>query len=463
MSKKEKKQYACQECGNITNKWSGKCESCGAWNSIEEHVSSANITYLNKKGFSGKKLALKSFEVDEQSKAVRRRTGIDEFDHVCGGGLVQGSTILIGGEPGIGKSTILLQVISEMANLYKDDLFLYVSGEEAEDQISLRAERLGLSNSPVKLVSATNVNDILETIQGPDLPAFLIIDSIQTLYHPSLESAPGTVSQLRACTSELIQYCKQNQITLFLVGHVTKEGQIAGPKLVEHMVDTVLYFEGDHMHHFRLLRARKNRYGPADEVGVFEMTGFGLQEVKNPSTLFLPERDEASDQDMSGTVIFVGMEGTRPILLEIQALVGPQTPMQPRRNVVGWDYGRLSMLLAVLETKCHVRLAQRDVFLNVAGGIKIQEPAADLAVAAAILSCLSKQSFGHEICFFGEVGLSGEVRRVSHIETRVKEVQRLGFEKLYLPKIQQKTINNKHIAIHAVSNLQSLVRDLLKS
>lgn len=461
MSQKAKKQYVCQSCGETYSRWMGKCESCGEWNTIEESASSGNVSFIHKSKHSGKKFELKPFEKAIQNHIIRKASHLNEFDHVCGGGIVQGSSLLIGGEPGIGKSTLLLQVIAQIAKAYPGEQCVYISGEEAEEQISLRAQRLQLLDCPVQLATASNVTDIIETIGPPNQTSFLIIDSIQTLFHPGIDSAPGTVSQVRACSSELIQFCKKNQITLVLVGHVTKEGNIAGPKIVEHMVDTVLYFEGDQTHHFRLLRAIKNRFGPADEVGVFEMTGFGLQEVKNPSTLFLPERDEtASSLDMSGTIIFVGLEGSRPILLEIQALVGPQTPATPRRNVVGWDYSRLSMILAVLETKCNVRLSQRDVYLNVAGGIKITEPAADLAVAAAIISCLAQKSFGHQVCFAGEIGLSGEIRRVSHIDSRIKEAEKLGFETLFLPATQVKSLSSTELNIKPVAHLREFVQKL---
>lgn len=352
---------------------------------------------------------------------------MDEFDRVCGGGLVPGSVLLIGGDPGIGKSTLLLQV---MATLSQDISVAYISGEEGTAQVRLRAERLGLAQAAVKLAAGTNVRSILATIDRPDGPKVVVIDSIQTMYVDSLDSAPGTVAQVRASSAELIRVAKERNIVMFLVGHVTKEGTIAGPRVMEHMVDGVLYFEGDRGHSFRILRAVKNRFGPCDEIGVFDMTDRGLTEVPNPSALFLADRRE----NVSGTAVFAGMEGTRPVLCEIQALVAPSYMPTPRRTVVGWDSGRLAMILAVLESRCGVPTSSKEVYLNVAGGLKISEPAADLAVAAAVLSAISHVPLASDAIFFGEIGLTGEIRGVNQQEHRLKEATKMGFATCFMPR-----------------------------
>jgi DNA repair protein RadA/Sms len=356
----------------------------------------------------------------------RRLSNIGEFDRVTGGGLVPGSALLIGGDPGIGKSTLLLQVT---ALLSKGASCAYISGEEALDQVRMRARRLGLEQAPVDLAAATSVRDIVETIEKKNFD-IVVIDSIQTMYLDTIDSAPGTVAQVRASAAELIRAAKRKGTCLLIVGHVTKEGQIAGPRVLEHMVDTVLYFEGDRGHVFRILRAVKNRFGPTDEIGVFEMGEKGLQEVTNPSALFLAQRQE----NVSGSAVFAGMEGTRPVLVEIQALVAPSPLGTPRRAVIGWDASRLSMVLAVLEARCGVAIGANDVYLNVAGGLKISEPAADLAVAAALVSALSGVPVPADMVVFGEVGLSGEVRSVSLQDQRLKEAAKLGFKTALLPK-----------------------------
>ena len=355
----------------------------------------------------------------------RRISGIGEFDRVTGGGLVAGSALLIGGDPGIGKSTLLLQVTARLASGGK---CAYISGEEAIDQVRLRAQRLGLEKAPVDLASATSVRDILTTLEQNRYDV-VVIDSIQTMYLDTLESAPGTVAQVRASAQELIRVAKKRGTCLLIVGHVTKEGQIAGPRVLEHMVDTVLYFEGDRGHSFRILRAVKNRFGATDEIGVFEMAQEGLQEVSNPSELFLAQRQ----QNVSGSAVFAGIEGTRPVLVEIQALVAPSPLGTPRRAVIGWDSGRLSMVLAVLEARCGVAIGPNDVYLNVAGGLKISEPAADLAVAAALVSALTGVPVPADMVVCGEIGLSGEVRAVSQIEQRLKEAGKLGFAHALVP------------------------------
>jgi DNA repair protein RadA/Sms len=366
-----------------------------------------------------------------EKRLPRRLSGIGEFDRVVGGGLVAGSATLVGGDPGIGKSTLLLQIVCLLA---KQGTVSYISGEEAIDQVRLRAERLDLSEASCRLASATSVRDIVASIDD-DPPDILIIDSIQTMYVDTIDSAPGTVAQVRTSAQELIRICKKRNVSLLIVGHVTKEGTIAGPRVLEHMVDTVLYLEGERGHQFRILRAVKNRFGPTDEIGVFEMTDKGLAEVHNPSALFLADRRG----DASGAAVFAGMEGTRPVLVEVQALVAPTSYGTPRRAVIGWDSGRLAMVLAVLEARCGVVFGNNDVYLNVAGGFRVTEPAADLAVAAALLSSLTGQPMPTEAVVFGEIGLSGEIRRVSQPELRLKEAIKLGFTQAMMPKTETKS------------------------
>ncbi|EKE78175.1 MULTISPECIES: DNA repair protein RadA [Oceanibaculum] len=421
---KPKSRFVCQSCGAVTARWSGKCDSCGEWNSIvEESVEPALPKGQSRTG--GRRIEFVGL-TGASAPPPRRTTGLVELDRVTGGGLVPGSAILIGGDPGIGKSTLLLQATASLA---RGGRAAYISGEESVDQIRLRAQRLNVGDAPVMLASATAMRDILASLDGADAPDVVVIDSIQTMYVDSLESAPGTVAQVRAAAQELIRLAKRRGFTLILVGHVTKEGAIAGPKVLEHMVDTVLYFEGERGHQFRILRAVKNRYGATDEIGVFEMTDGGLAEVSNPSELFLADRK----QDVSGAAVFAGIEGSRPVLVEVQALVAPSPFSTPRRTVVGWDSGRLAMVMAVLEARCGVEVAGADVFLNVAGGLKIAEPAMDLAVAAALVSSLTGVPVPKEAVVFGEIGLSGEVRAVSQMDTRLKEAAKLGFAKALMP------------------------------
>ncbi len=357
------------------------------------------------------------------------KSDIIEFDRVCGGGLVPGSAVMVGGDPGIGKSTILLQVCTALSKI-KDSRCVYISGEEAIDQVRMRADRLGLTNANVELASATNVRDIIESLDDHDAPTVVVADSVQTLYVDNLDSAPGTVTQVRSSAQELIRLAKRRGFVLFLVGHVTKDGNIAGPKVLEHMVDCVLYFEGERGHQFRILRAVKNRFGPADEIGVFEMTDAGLAEVPNPSAIFLADREDG----VSGASVFAGIEGSRPMLMEIQALTAPTSFGTPRRAVVGWDANRLSMILAVLEARCGLSIGGHDVYLNVAGGLRISEPAADLAVAAALVSSVTRVPVPAEVVVFGEIGLSGEVRPISQSEVRLKEASKLGFRGAVAPE-----------------------------
>jgi DNA repair protein RadA/Sms len=381
-------------------------------------------------------------------------TGIGELDRVTGGGIVPGSALLIGGEPGIGKSTLLLQLCASLASAGRRTL--YFSGEEAAAQVRLRAERLGLSGSPVLLASETNLSNILATLGEDRRADLIVIDSIQTLWADALDAAPGTVSQVRAATGSLIRYAKQSGAALLLVGHVTKDGQIAGPKVIEHMVDTVLSFEGDRGHPFRILRAVKNRFGATDEIGVFEMIARGLKEVANPSELFLGDRDA----NAPGAAVFAGIEGTRPLLVEIQALVAPSGLGTPRRAVVGWDASRLSMVLAVLDARCGVSLAQHDVYLNVAGGLKITEPAADLAAAAALLSSLAGVALPSDHVYFGEISLSGAVRAAGHMGTRLKEAHKLGFKRAVVPAAGEADIGSIRIGLDRLGHLKELAESV---
>jgi DNA repair protein RadA/Sms len=357
---------------------------------------------------------------------MRTKTPIEELNRVLGGGLVSGSAILIGGDPGIGKSTLLLQLSTSLS---KSDMgCLYITGEESINQIKLRAERLDIKDNKTGLLAATNVEDIISTIdQNKEKLDLVVIDSIQTIATNELSSSPGTVSQIRASAHILINYAKQNNITLLLACHVNKDGQLAGPKVLEHMVDTVLYFEGDHNNHFRILRSIKNRFGGVNEIGVFEMTSKGLMEISNPSELFLMEREN----NVTGSAVFAGIEGSRPLLIEVQALIAPTNMATPRRSVVGWDSNRLSMIIAVLGVRFGLNLASHEVYLSVAGGLRITEPAADLAVAAALISAASNKPLPQGSIFFGEVGLSGEVRKVSQTEARIKEATKLGFQQMY--------------------------------
>jgi DNA repair protein RadA/Sms len=421
------KAYVCQACGAVTARWSGKCASCGEWNSIiEEQTPTGSPALIAIKGGKGR---LATFETLAAATidSPRLPTGMAELDRVLGGGLVAGSAVLVGGDPGIGKSTLLLQAAAKLAET--GARVVYLSGEEAPAQVRMRAMRLGLAHAPVALGTETNLANIVATLGSTVPPVLVIIDSVQTLWSESVEAAPGTITQLRGCASALISHAKGSGSTVVLVGHVTKDGQIAGPKVIEHMVDTVLYFEGLSGHQFRVLRAVKNRFGPTDEIGVFEMRHDGLREVDNPSALFLSDRDRGAP----GTAVFAGMEGTRPILVEIQALVAPSLLGTPRRAVVGWDPNRLAMLLAVLEARCGVRHGSHDVYLNVAGGLRLQEPAADLAAAAALISSLTGKPSPEDTVYFGEVSLTGAVRAVGHRDQRLKEAAKLGFARAVVP------------------------------
>ncbi len=414
--------YVCQNCGAVSSKWTGRCEACGEWNTIVEESDVGGVGGGPRKAASSRGRVVELVPLAGAIEdAPRFQSGIAELDRVTGGGFVRGSVLLVGGDPGIGKSTLLIQAAARLSA--RNHRVVYISGEEAIAQVRLRAERLGLSTAPVSLAAETSVEDILATLNAGPPPALVVIDSIQTLWTDTIESAPGTVTQVRASAQALTRYAKKTGATVVLVGHVTKDGQIAGPRVVEHMVDAVLYFEGDGAHQFRILRSVKNRFGPSDEIGVFEMTGEGLSEVANPSALFLGDHSQRTP----GAAVFAGLEGTRPLLVEVQALVAPSPLGTPRRAVIGWDTGRLSMILAVLEARFGLKIGANDVYLAVAGGLKITEPAADLAVAAALVSSASGVALPPETVYFGEVALSGAVRAVPQVPARLKEAQKLGF------------------------------------
>ena len=419
---KLKSSYVCQSCGNVTPRWAGRCEACGEWNSIVEEVATSGVGAGPKAAVaSGRPVELVPLSGDSED-AIRIESKNGELDRVLGGGFVMGSAILVGGDPGIGKSTLLLQAAASLARQGKR--VIYISGEEAIAQVRLRAAR-------------------------PDL---VIIDSIQTCWTERVESAPGTVTQVRTSAQALTRFAKKSGSAVVLVGHVTKDGQIAGPRVVEHMVDAVLYFEGDTSLTYRILRGVKNRYGATDEIGVFEMAGSGLREVPNPSALFLDQRDSGA----AGSAVFAGVEGTRPVLVEIQALVAPSPLGTPRRAVVGWDSSRLSMVLAVLETRCGVRIGANDIYLNVAGGLKVNEPAADLAVAAALISSLTNSPLPADAVYFGEVSLSGGIRPVVHANLRVREAAKLGFGSVHTARLNAKE-RTDGVALNEFSALAELV------
>src|SRR6478736_5426188 len=448
--------FVCQNCGAAYNRWQGKCESCGEWNTlVEEDVTGATTMPVSIRSKRKGRLFTLETLTGKTQDAPRLPSGMAELDRVTGGGFVRGSVLLVGGDPGIGKSTLLTQATSLLARA--GHRAVYISGEEAVAQVRMRAERLGLGGAPVELAAETSVEDIIATLSEGAVPRLIVIDSIQTMWTDTVESAPGTVTQVRASAQALIRFAKKSGATIILVGHVTKDGQIAGPRVVEHMVDAVLSFEGEGSQQFRILRAAKNRFGPTDEIGVFEMTGGGLREIANPSELFLSERDLGSP----GTAVFAGIEGSRPLLVEIQALVAPSSLGTPRRAVNGWDQNRLSMVLAVLEAHCGVRLSGHDVYLNVAGGLRIQEPAADLAAAAALVSSLTGASLPADAGYFGEISLSGAVRPVAQAASRLKEAQKLGFGRAILPEAgRAEGTGETGLSLQSVGSLASLVADI---
>jgi DNA repair protein RadA/Sms len=441
--------FVCQSCGAVTAKWAGKCDACGGWNTIVEEGVAPPLGSGAARRAKGRKITLEDLKT-EDAPPPRRPTGINEFDRVTGGGLVAGSALLVGGDPGIGKSTIILQALGKYAQA--GGHAIYISGEEAMAQVRMRAARMGLADAPLMLGAATCVEDILATLEAGRPPAIVAIDSIQTLWTGALDAAPGTIAQVRTASFDLVRYAKASGAALILVGHVTKDGQIAGPKAVEHLVDAVLYFEGERGHHFRVLRAVKNRFGATDEIGVFEMTGKGLAEVANPSALFLGDRTSAAP----GTAVFAGLEGTRPLLCEIQALVSPTSYGTPRRAVVGWDTGRLAMILAVLDARAGVGIGASDVYLNVAGGLKIGEPAADLASAAALISSFGGEPLPRDTVFFGEISLSGDIRPVPQAEGRLKEAAKLGFKSAFVPKGTR--VDGAGVALTEIASVADLLR-----
>jgi len=444
--------YICQECGAQHSKWAGQCLECGGWNTLNQEIFRENVPKGLKHTSKVPSLEIVALEGNETSRP-RHQTYNQEFDRVTGGGLVPGSVILVGGDPGIGKSTLLLQVAAQLSQHKK---CLYISGEEGIEQIRMRAKRLGVQTSPLQLASATNLGRIMATLEHLAPLDLVIIDSIQTMYIDTIESAPGTVTQVRMCSQELIRHAKEKGLVIILVGHVTKEGSIAGPRVLEHMVDAVLYFEGDRGHQFRILRSVKNRFGASNEIGVFEMVESGLMEVKNPSELFL----EGRHGDVSGSVVFAGIEGTRPLLVEIQTLVAPSPLGMPRRTVIGWDVGRLSMVIAVLETRCGLSFSGKDVYLNVAGGLRISEPAADLAVASALISALYDIPLPTNTVIFGEVGLSGEIRPVGQVPARLKEAEKLGFKYAILPPQRKKNKIDWQLEIKEIDHIFKLLHHI---
>ncbi|PLX82995.1 MAG: DNA repair protein RadA [Desulfuromonas sp.] len=426
---KHKTVFSCQQCGHQSPKWLGRCPDCAQWNTLVEEALPAAKTKGRAPGPAGRPQRLQEVQAAEED---RIRCGIGEFDRVLGGGVVPGSLTLIGGDPGIGKSTLLLQGVDRLAAA---GLALYVTGEESTRQVKLRGERLGACAENLYLLAETSLEAILERVKELN-PAFLVIDSIQTVFTAALESAPGSVSQVRECAGRLMQLAKGEGVPTFLVGHVTKDGAIAGPRMLEHMVDTVLYFEGDPGHPYRILRAVKNRFGSTNEIGVFEMQEKGLREVSNPSELFLAERPEGA----AGSSVVSSLEGSRPILVELQALVSGSSFGTPRRTAMGIDHNRVSLLVAVLEKKVGLSLLSQDIFVNVAGGVRLDEPAVDLGVLAALASSHLNRPVPPRTLLFGEVGLAGEVRAVSRPELRVKEAARLGFDRCLLPAGNLKSI-----------------------
>jgi DNA repair protein RadA/Sms len=441
--------FVCQSCGAAHPKWSGQCGDCGAWNTLVEEQAAPPAGAAARRVGKGRPFALEGL-ASKDKEPPRRPTGVAEFDRVTGGGLVPGSALLIGGDPGVGKSTLILQALAAYAA--KGKSAVYISGEEALAQVRLRAARMGLSQAPVQLGAATNVEDILSTVSTGAPPDILAIDSIQTVWTSALDAAPGTIAQVRTATHDLVRFAKASGTALILIGHVTKDGQIAGPKAVEHLVDAVLYFEGERGHHFRILRAVKNRFGATDEIGVFEMTGTGLNEVANPSALFLGDRSGLAP----GAAVFAGIEGTRPLLVEIQALVAPTSYGSPRRAVVGWDAGRLSMILAVLDARAGLGISGHDVYLNVAGGLRVSEPAADLAAAAALISSFTGRPLPKDCVVFGEIALSGDVRPAAQAEARLKEAAKLGFKSAFVPAGTKAEAGR--LRLSAVADVRELTR-----
>ena len=453
MAKKNAVKYVCQACGYESPKWLGRCPNCNTWNQMEEEKEATKaVKQQQRSNFSGNVPEAIAIQDIKTENLPRVKTQMEEVNHVLGGGIVPGSLILIGGDPGIGKSTLLLQVSAQINQ--GGHRVLYISGEESASQIKLRAERLGVKGTDFYIYPETDIDAIRNTIERIK-PEFVIVDSIQTMIHPDNTSTAGSVSQVRECTAEFMRIAKSNDIAIFIVGHVTKEGAIAGPRMLEHMVDTVLYFEGDRHHAFRILRAVKNRFGSTDEIGVFEMIEGGLREVRNPSELFLEERLAGA----SGSAVVASLEGTRPILAEIQCLITPTVFGNARRTASGLDYNRVSLIRAVREKRAGLLLQNQDAYFKSTGGVKLDEPAIDLAVAVSIASSYWDSETSATECFIGEIGLTGEIRRVSRIEQRVNEAEKLGFTKVYLPKNNMAGWKHpKGIQIIPVATLQETLR-----
>lgn len=455
--KKNTAIYFCTKCNTTYSKWVGKCTQCHSWNSVEESITPASFTTTSK----STKTKLVNFTdfTSTEADLVRYYTHINEFDRVCGSGIVPGSVLLIGGDPGVGKSTLLLQVIAKLSISYQ---CTYISGEESTKQLKSRAQRLGLTQINAKLASATSLKDILVSLTNSP-PQVLIIDSIQTMYIEGIDSLPGSITQVRACALEIINFCKTNNVAAILVGHVTRDGQLAGPKVLEHMVDAVIHFEGENSKSFRILRTIKNRFGSSDEIGVFVMSEEGLIEISNPSSLFLSYNKE----NISGSAVFGGLEGSRAVLLEVQTLVAQSSFATPRRSVVGLDINRLYMLMALLETRYKISFNYKDVYASIAGGLRISEPAVDLALCASLISAIKEWPLPSNILFIGEVTLSGQIRNVPNLIKRLNEAHRLGFTKAYIPKNYLKSkVNNiptklsKEMEIIPLSNIYNLIQEL---
>lgn len=451
---KSSSKFICQECGAVFPKWLGQCEVCKSWNCIVEELST-EIKKANTKipdDFFVNLLDNRN-NIDIQNLEQRHKTHLNELNRVLGGGFVDGSVVLLGGSPGIGKSTLLLQILSEISGI---ENYIYVSAEESVNQVMLRAKRLDVQNPELKIASSSNIHQILSAVSGIKHNSILVIDSIQTISSDLIQSPPGSISQVRFCTQELVNFAKSNDVIVVIVGHITKDGALAGPKTLEHMVDCVLYFEGDKSYDYRILRGEKNRYGPTDEIGVFSMASEGLQEVLNPSSAFLSEYDD----NVSGVSVFSGIEGTRPILSEIQALVSNTSVAVPRRSSIGFDPYRLSMLVAVLSNRCKLNFSNKDVYLNIAGGLKITEPAIDLAVIAAVISSTFHKALPKGAVFFGEVSLSGEIRQ-SHLSfSRIREAQKLGFTEVFCSHKTEDFEKDEKIKVRKIKSIREILEIL---
>jgi DNA repair protein RadA/Sms len=447
-----KTEFVCQNCGARSAKWIGKCQSCGEWNTYTEEVIRKPT---ERKTAAGSRTTIQKITDIKTKPGNRIQTGTSEFDRILGGGIPPGSVILVGGEPGIGKSTLVLQVLLQLPGL----ISLYISGEESGEQIRYRAERIGSLHENCLIMSETLLENILEEIPriNPDL---IIVDSIQTLYTELITSSAGSISQVRECTSRLLSYAKEHSVPVILIGHINKEGNLAGPKALEHIVDTVLQFEGDRNHFYRLLRVIKNRFGATSEIGIFEMTDKGLKEIINPSEVLCSHFEEA----LSGTAVSASLEGIRSFLIEVQALVGQATYGTPQRTSTGFDLRRLSMLLAVLEKRAGFHFSSKDVFLNIAGGLKVSDPATDLAVAASILSSMTDIVVPEKTCFAGEIGLSGEIRPVSRIDQRIREAEKMGFAKMFISKYNMKNLSSKkfRLELSGVGKVEDIFQQMFR-